>query len=116
MESAEQADTTTDASEARRAALHLYESLQRLLTLPDDLELYPAHFAGSACGRTMSGKPSSTLGFERRYNPALQPRSPDDFVAFMLADLPPAPAQHREIRAANRTGQPLEAATALERS
>src|SRR5215472_4428257 len=103
-----------DAREARQAATHLYESLQRLLTLPDDLELYPAHFAGSACGRSMSGKPSSTLGFERRFNPALQPRSPEDFVTFMLADLPPAPAQHREIRAANRTGQHLEASSVRE--
>jgi glyoxylase-like metal-dependent hydrolase (beta-lactamase superfamily II) len=115
-ENTEQAGTTSADEETRRAALHLYESLQRLLTLPDDLELYPAHFAGSACGRTMSGKPSSTLGFERRFNPALQPRSPDNFVAFMLADLPPAPAQHREIRAANRRGQPFEAASASERS
>ena len=40
----------------------------------------------------MSGKPSSTLGFERRFNPALQHRGPDDFVAFMLADLPEPPA------------------------
>ncbi|HEY7125769.1 MAG TPA: MBL fold metallo-hydrolase [Ktedonobacterales bacterium] len=93
--------------EARQAAQTLYTSLQRLLTLPNDLELYPAHFAGSACGRTMSGKPSSTLGFERRFNPALQPGSPEDFVAFMLTNLPPAPAQHREIRAANRQGQGL---------
>jgi glyoxylase-like metal-dependent hydrolase (beta-lactamase superfamily II) len=115
-ENTEQAGTTTPAMEARHAAIHLYESLQRLLTLPDDLELYPAHFAGSTCGRAMSGKPSSTLGFERRFNPALQPRSADDFVTFMLADLPPAPPQHREIRAANRTGQPLEAASASERS
>jgi glyoxylase-like metal-dependent hydrolase (beta-lactamase superfamily II) len=115
-ESMEQADTTADAIPARRAALHLYESLQRLLTLPDDLELYPSHFAGSACGRSMSGKPSSTLGFERRFNPALQPMSPEDFVTFMLADLPPAPPQHREIRAANRTGQPLEVAGTPERS
>lgn len=93
--------------EAKQAAQTLYASLQRLLTLPNDLELYPAHFAGSACGRAMSGKPSSTLGFERRFNPALQPRSLEDFVAFMLADLPPAPPQHREIRAANRQGQRL---------
>jgi glyoxylase-like metal-dependent hydrolase (beta-lactamase superfamily II) len=114
-EKEEQAETKRPL-EARLAAMHLYESLQRLLTLPDDLELYPAHFAGSACGRTMSGKPSSTLGFERRYNPALQPRSPEDFVTFMLGDLPPAPPQHREIRAANRTGQPLEAASASNRS
>ncbi|HEV2461549.1 MAG TPA: MBL fold metallo-hydrolase [Ktedonobacterales bacterium] len=89
---------------ARQAARTLYDSLQRLLALPDDLEVYPAHFAGSACGRMMSGKPSSTLGFERRFNPALQHRNPDDFVAFMLADLPEPPAGHREIRAANRPG------------
>lgn len=89
---------------ARQAARTLYASVQRLLALPDDLELYPAHFAGSACGRAMSGKPSSTLGFERRFNPALRQRSPDDFVTFMLADLPAPPAGHREIRAANRLG------------
>ena len=88
----------------RQAARTLYDSLQRLLVLPDDLEVYPAHFAGSACGRAMSGKPSSTLGFERRFNAALQPRTPDEFVAFMLADLPAPPAGHREIRAANRLG------------
>jgi hydroxyacylglutathione hydrolase len=96
------ADRARDAAE--RAARTLYDSLQRLLALPDDLELYPAHFAGSACGRAMSGKPSSTLGFERRFNPALRQRGPDDFVAFMLADLPAPPAGHREIRAANRLG------------
>jgi hydroxyacylglutathione hydrolase len=77
--------------------------------LPDDLEIYPAHFAGSVCGRTMSGKPSSTIGFERRFNPALQPRSREEFIAFMLTDLPPAPRQHMQIRAANRSGQILSA-------
>jgi hydroxyacylglutathione hydrolase len=110
LTASEERSQQTDAAppaEARQAALTLYTSVQRLLTLPDDLELYPAHFAWSACGRSMSGKPSSTLGFERRFNPALQPRSPEDFVAFMLADLPPAPSQHREIRAANRQGQHL---------
>lgn len=87
------------------AARTLHASLQRLLTLPDDLEIFPAHFAGSVCGRAMSGKPSSTLGYERRFNPALRPRSPDEFAAFMLADLPAPPAQHREIRVANRRGE-----------
>jgi hydroxyacylglutathione hydrolase len=87
-----------------RAARTLSDSLQRLLALPDNLEIYPAHFAGSACGRALSGKPSSTLGFERRFNPALRQRSPDEFVAFMLADLPAPPAGHRAIRAANRLG------------
>ena len=90
--------------DAATAAAALYDSLQRLLALPDDLEIYPAHFAGSACGRAMSGKPSSTIGFERRFNPALRPRSRQEFVAFMLADLPAPPAEHARIRAANRRG------------
>lgn len=97
----------TVATGATDAARTLYHSLQRLGTLPDDLEIYPAHFAGSACGRAMSGKASSTLGFERRFNSALRQRDADEFIAFMLADLPAPPAGHREIRAANRRGEPL---------
>ena len=58
--------------EARENASRLYASLhEKLLTLPDDLELYPAHFGGSACGAGLSGKPSSTIGFEKRFNPVL---------------------------------------------
>jgi glyoxylase-like metal-dependent hydrolase (beta-lactamase superfamily II) len=92
--------------DARRAASQLYDSLFGvLLTLPDDLEIYPAHFAGSSCGRAMSGKPSSTIGFERRFNPAVQPRTREEFIAFMLAELPPAPERHAEIRMANRRGR-----------
>jgi glyoxylase-like metal-dependent hydrolase (beta-lactamase superfamily II) len=99
-------DLTELGGDPRRAASRLYDSLfGKLLTLPDDIEVYPAHFAGSACGRAMSGKPSSTIGFERRFNPALQPRSREKFVAFMLEDLPPAPERHSEIRAANRSGR-----------
>ncbi len=98
----------TDHENAAPAARALYASLQRLAPLPDDLEVYPAHFAGSACGRSMSGKPSSTLGFERRFNPALRQRDLEEFVAFMLADLPAPPAGHREIRAANRHGGAMD--------
>jgi glyoxylase-like metal-dependent hydrolase (beta-lactamase superfamily II) len=76
--------------------------------------LYPAHFAGSACGRTMSGKPSSTLGFERRYNPALTQSSRDAFVSYMLTDLPAPPERHREIRAANRQGAQTLAPASVE--
>lgn len=96
-----------DGGDAAAAASDLYDSLHRLLALPDDLEIYPAHFAGSACGRAMSGKPSSTIGFERRYNLALRPRSREEFVAFMLDGLPAPPEDHARIRAANRTGQAL---------
>ena len=58
--------------EARENAARLHASLhEKLLTLPDDLEIYPAHFAGSACGVGLSGKPSSTIGFEKRFNTLL---------------------------------------------
>jgi len=58
--------------EARENASRLYMSLhEKLLTLPDEVEVYPAHFGGSACGAGLSGKPSSTIGFERRFNQAL---------------------------------------------
>jgi hydroxyacylglutathione hydrolase len=92
---------------AEAAARILYASLQRLLALPDDLELFPAHFAGSACGRRLSGKPSSTLGYERRYNAALRFSDADAFVAYMLDDLPTPPADFRRIREDNRRGEPL---------
>lgn len=103
-------DLTESGGGPHAAASQLYDSLFGvLLTLPDDLEIYPAHFAGSACGRAMSGKPRSTIGFERRFNAALQPRSRKAFITFMLTDLPPAPERHREIRLANRRGGvPLE--------
>jgi glyoxylase-like metal-dependent hydrolase (beta-lactamase superfamily II) len=89
----------------RRAATQLYDSLfQKLLPLPDSLEIYPGHFAGSACGRAMSGKPSSTIGFERRFNPSLQAPSREEFVALVLEGLPARPAQQDELVATNRRG------------
>lgn len=75
-------------------AEQLYDSLfGKLLALPDHIEICPAHFGGAACGKGLSGKPGSTIGFERRFNPALQLRSKADFVRYVLADLPPEPAE-----------------------
>jgi hydroxyacylglutathione hydrolase len=85
----------------------LYDSLQRLLALPDHLLVYPSHYAGSVCGRGLSGNPISTVGFERRHNPALQFDSEDDFVQALLRDIPPAPDDQAAIVAANRSGRPL---------
>ncbi len=102
LSAAELGDEAAIERGAHDAALQLHASLQRLLELPDHLELYPAHFSGSACGRSMSAKPSSTIGFERRFNPALQFAAPEDFAGFMLRDLPPAPERFRQIREANR--------------
>lgn len=80
----------------------LYDSLfNKLLKLDDTVEVYPGHFAGSACGRAMSGKPSSTIGFERRFNPALQQTDRDAFIAQVQQNQTPAPAEFAAIRRAN---------------
>jgi hydroxyacylglutathione hydrolase len=89
-------------------ARSLHRSLtERLLTLPDHLALYPAHYSGSVCGRGLSANPISTIGFERRHNPALQHDSEDAFVQALVRDIPPAPVQQAAIVAANRSGRPL---------
>lgn len=75
-----------------QSARDLYRSVQRLLALPDHTEIYPTHFSGSACGKGMSGKPMSTVAFEKRFNPALAIASEDAFVAALTAELPPKPA------------------------
>jgi hydroxyacylglutathione hydrolase len=86
----------------------LYRSLtERLLALPDHLVLYPAHYSGSVCGRGLSGNPISTIGFERRHNPALRFDSEDEFVEALARDIPPAPGQQAAIVASNRSGRPL---------
>jgi glyoxylase-like metal-dependent hydrolase (beta-lactamase superfamily II) len=84
----------------------LYRALNdKLLTLPDHLVLYPAHYSGSVCGRALSANPASTIGFERRHNAALRFETEDEFVEALLRDIPPAPPQQAEIVAANRAGR-----------
>lgn len=82
----------------------LHGSLGRLMELPDHVSVYPSHFGGSVCGRALSGNPFSTIGFERRYNPALAHADADAFTAALLRDLPPPPAGQETIVAANRAG------------
>jgi glyoxylase-like metal-dependent hydrolase (beta-lactamase superfamily II) len=92
---------------ARENAATLHATLhQKLLTLPDDVEIYPGHFSGSLCGAGLSGKPSSTIAFERRWNPMLSLER-DAFVA-ALAEVPAKPAQMEQILAANRGLAPQE--------
>jgi glyoxylase-like metal-dependent hydrolase (beta-lactamase superfamily II) len=79
----------------------LYDSLHsRLLTLPDELEIFPGHQAGSACGAGLSGKPSSTIGFEKRWNAALT-LDRAAFIEQLTASTPPRPADMKRIVAAN---------------
>ena len=85
----------------------LYDSLhEKLLTLPDDVEVYPAHGAGSMCGRNISQETSSTIGQQRQFNYALQPMSKDEFVRTMTTGLAPAPAYFSHDAEYNRAGAP----------
>ena len=91
-------ELATSAEEGARA---LFGSAQRLKALPDYLEILPGAYSGSVCGRSLSGKPSSTIGFEKRYNKAFRIPGESEFVRAMLAEIPPPPAQAAEIRAIN---------------
>jgi hydroxyacylglutathione hydrolase len=91
------------AVEPRDGASELYKSLHsRLLTMHDGVEVYPGHVSGSLCGKSMSPKGSSTMGFERRYNQPLLAPDADAFVAQVTTDLPPQPPHFGRIVAKNR--------------
>src|SRR6266700_6027822 len=92
------------AGDARGQARVLHASLRRLLELPDYVVLYPSHYAGSVCGRGLSGNPVSSIGFERAHNPLLALADADAFAAALLAEMPPPPAEQQRIIAANRAG------------
>lgn len=92
------------AGREREMAAQLHDSLhQRLLCLPAELEIYPGHQAGSACGAGLSGKPASTIGFEKRFNPMLS-LDREAFIAELTAQIPATPADMARIVAANRRG------------
>src|SRR5437867_1895110 len=89
----------------QQMAAMMYDSVhQKLLMLPDDVEVWPAHGAGSACGRNISKETSSTVGAQRRTNYALQPMSRDDFVKMMTTDLAPPPPYFARDAEINRRG------------
>src|SRR5262249_45542006 len=86
----------------------LYDSLQKkLLTLPDETEVYPAHGAGSMCGRNISKDTWSTIGQQRQFNYALKTMSKQEFIKMMTTDLPEAPAYFSQDAEMNRTGAGL---------
>jgi glyoxylase-like metal-dependent hydrolase (beta-lactamase superfamily II) len=86
-------------------ARELHHSLQRLLALDDGVLIYPSHFGGSVCGRSLSGHPFSTIGFERGHNRSLEHADADSFARALLLDVPPPPAEKAAIVAANRAGR-----------
>jgi hydroxyacylglutathione hydrolase len=89
------------AVSAEQGAKDLFHSVERLKALPDSVEVLPGAYAGSVCGRRLSGKPWSTIGFEKRYNEALRIEEQAEFIRFMLAEIPPAPPEAAALRAAN---------------
>ncbi len=90
---------------ANELAGKLYHSLHdKLLKLPDHVEVYPAHGAGSLCGRSMGAKWLSTIGYERLYNPALQIADKEDFIKSLTSDMPPAPDHFSRCSDINRQG------------
>ena len=90
-------------------ARRLFASVrQKLAGLPDGLEVHPGHGAGSMCGAGMSGRPISTLGFERVANPYLDPELTEDaFVQKILGSAPPFPPYYRRMKALNSAGPPI---------
>jgi glyoxylase-like metal-dependent hydrolase (beta-lactamase superfamily II) len=89
------------ASSAEDGARSLFRSVQKLKNLPDYLEILPGAFSGSVCGRSLSGKPTSTVGFERRFNRAFAIEGEEAFVRHMLENIPTPPAEASKIRAMN---------------
>ncbi len=90
------------AGREREMAGMLFDSLQsKILTLPNELEIFPGHQAGSACGAGISGKPSSTLGFEKRFNAGLQIAEREAFIEHLTRTILPRPVEMDQIVAAN---------------
>jgi len=86
-------------------ANHLYDSVhEKLKGLPDGLEIHPAHGSESMCGAGISGRPMSTLGYERIANPFLKPMPRQEFVDFVLGTVPPFPEYYKKMKALNSVG------------
>ncbi len=84
-----------------------FASLQRFKALPDYLQIWPGHGAGSACGKALGAVPSTTLGYERRFNPAFQFDDEDAFVRWLLDGQPEPPRYFAQMKRVNKVDAPL---------
>ncbi|QDT88844.1 MBL fold metallo-hydrolase [Gimesia algae] len=89
---------------AEAGAHQLFHSAERFKQLPDYLQVWPAHGAGSACGKGLGAIPSSTVGYEKRFNPALQYHDEAAFVQYILSDQPEAPKYFAVMKRVNKEG------------
>ena len=92
------------ADTAEPGARDLFHSAERFKQLPDFLQIWPAHGAGSACGKGLGAVPSSTVGYEKLFNPALQFTDEEDFVKYILSDQPEAPTYFAVMKRVNKEG------------
>ncbi len=92
------------ADETQHLAAQLYNTIEGLKRLPDDLVVYPGHTAGSACGKKIGDAPTTTIGQEKRGNYAFHAASENDFVARVLADMPPSPTYYPILKRINKVG------------
>ncbi|MEZ4621314.1 MAG: MBL fold metallo-hydrolase [Caldilineaceae bacterium] len=92
---------------AEPGARRQFQTVARFKQLPDYLQIWPAHGAGSACGKALGAIPSSTLGYEKLFNPAFQFRDEDKFVNWLLAGQPEAPRYFAQMKKVNKEGPAL---------
>jgi len=92
---------------AEKGARQLYHSIERFKSLPDHLQVWPAHGAGSACGKGLGAIPSSTVGYEKLFNPSLQYHDEQEFVEYILADQPETPFYFAVMKRVNKVGPEL---------
>lgn len=88
-------------------ARQLFHSIERFRNLPDHLQVWPSHGAGSACGKGLGAIPSSTVGYEKRFNPALQFQEEQAFVDYILTDQPETPFYFAVMKRVNKEGPTL---------
>ncbi|MEX1042325.1 MAG: rhodanese-like domain-containing protein [Pirellulaceae bacterium] len=92
---------------AEQGARQLFHSMRKFRDLPDHVQVWPAHGAGSACGKGLGAIPSSTVGYEKLFNPALQYDNEQQFVDYILADQPETPFYFKEMKRVNKVGPEL---------
>lgn len=96
------------AGAAAPAARQLYQSVRKLAAIPEFVQIWPAHGAGSACGKALGAVPTSTIGYEQRFNPAIRAAGNEaEFVKYILAGQPEPPLYFARMKRDNQAGPPL---------